>query len=762
VYFDTIYPNTFGWIQNWYTGMPFPQFYPPLFYFFTSTLSFLTGVELKLIFKILVATLPILFPIVIYYTTYRITKIIPVALGVGLSMILFLGIPDVMGGGLGMTLAATINSGLVTQSLALVLFIIWLSFSITKENFEIKKSIPQIILACMVLLTNAHVAQAMILIALGIFIYEVSVFKNFKKIFFFYTKYSILVSLLISFWYLPLFKFYEYSTTKTMSSAVEFTSYPAWLYILMFTFLLMGITILLKERKNYVLGRMVAAGCIALVWFIPIGKVLPSLPLQADRNIPIFLFITFILGAWSFWYLGKEKITGKVNFLVPSIPLLVIIPMMFTFSGVSNYLGSFPYQHTYEVQKIKNYLSGKEDMRSSVDAYVSQIPFRIDKEIFIEAKERFRTPGIESMLYGNSIELLPDHYIISALLGELENHQTIWTVFRESSISSLFIQPLRNTFSYANEDFGTICYLCEAPSKANLRNQSTETKLAQAKLFNLGYFVVHEQGNKTWFESNADDFEKVFESYPWIVFKKREATSFAHIPENLPVLVFTSLKTKNRPIKGESAYDWVRLNELWYEDGTLDPYLIYGGREINSISEPFTSFGAIVIIETKEKNQVEDIEKIIEYSNATMRPVIVFDGNKQLIKELRTKIKTNLHIISPSVDVYKTSSEVFEILQNNKVSVSNSSVTSLTQSNQEINIEIANNDRKRIPVYISNSYFPAWKSLDDKNSVFMVSPTMTLVYTDTESINLYFKKTTPILGVVLGLVILIYIAFKKK
>jgi hypothetical protein len=764
VYFDTIYPNTFGWIQNWYAGMPFPQFYPPLFYFTTSTLSFITGIELKYVFKTFVALLPLIFPVIVYSSTYKISRAIPVSLAVGLSMILFLGIPDVMGGGLGMTLAATINSGLVTQSLALIFFIIWLGFATTKNNFEIQRNIPEIFFATLILLTNAHVAQAIILITIGIFAYELFSFKNRKTILFFYIKYSALVGLLVSFWYFPLFKFYQYSTTKTMSSAVEFTSYPTWLYILMFTFLLMGITVLVKENKNYALGRLVAAACIGLLWFIPISSVLPSLPLQADRNIPIFLFITFMLGAWSFWHIGKEKLAGKYNFLVSSIPLLVIIPMIFTFAGTSNFLGSFPRQHSYEIAGIKSYLENKSDMRSSVDAYVSQIPFRIDQEVFIDQKQRFRTPGIESMLYGNTMELLPDHYIISALLGESTKHQTIWTVFRESSISSLFVQPLRNTFSYANEDFGTICYLCETPSKENLRKQDIKTKLAQAKIFNLGYFVVHEKGNKNWFQENQEYFEQVYQSYPWLVFKKREVTSFAHIPDSLPVLVFNELKTKDRPENGVSAYDWVRLNELWYEDGTLDPYLVHAGTTLDKITEPLSSFGSMVIINSDKKNIEKSAEIISDYSESTQRPVLVFNSNKELLDELSKNTLDNLIIINPKQDVYQTSSEIFNILENNRVPSTAALISEFSQEKNNISIQLSNKDsiNSRVPVYLSNSYFPAWKSKDPNDSLFMVSPTMTLIFTNNSYINLQFKKTTPIAGVVLGVFISIYLLLKKK
>src|SRR5437588_13113047 len=32
IYNQTIFPDTFGWTQAYFGGMPFPNFYPPLFY----------------------------------------------------------------------------------------------------------------------------------------------------------------------------------------------------------------------------------------------------------------------------------------------------------------------------------------------------------------------------------------------------------------------------------------------------------------------------------------------------------------------------------------------------------------------------------------------------------------------------------------------------------------------------------------------------------------------------------------------------------
>src|SRR5438094_259764 len=37
-YAKHIFPKTWGWVPYWFAGMPFPNFYPPLFYFLTALL----------------------------------------------------------------------------------------------------------------------------------------------------------------------------------------------------------------------------------------------------------------------------------------------------------------------------------------------------------------------------------------------------------------------------------------------------------------------------------------------------------------------------------------------------------------------------------------------------------------------------------------------------------------------------------------------------------------------------------------------------
>src|SRR6266851_9858195 len=59
IYAKDVFPDTFGWTKAYFFGMPFPNSYPPFFYYCVAILNRLFGVPLDTSFKLVVA-LPVL------------------------------------------------------------------------------------------------------------------------------------------------------------------------------------------------------------------------------------------------------------------------------------------------------------------------------------------------------------------------------------------------------------------------------------------------------------------------------------------------------------------------------------------------------------------------------------------------------------------------------------------------------------------------------------------------------------------------------
>src|SRR5712664_2818531 len=73
LYDQTIFPNTFGWTHNCFGGMPFPNFYPPLFYWCVALLDHTHLFSFALAFKLMVALPALLMPAALWFLAWSLS-----------------------------------------------------------------------------------------------------------------------------------------------------------------------------------------------------------------------------------------------------------------------------------------------------------------------------------------------------------------------------------------------------------------------------------------------------------------------------------------------------------------------------------------------------------------------------------------------------------------------------------------------------------------------------------------------------------------
>jgi uncharacterized membrane protein len=71
IYDREIFPETFGWTNAYFAGMPFPNFYPPLFFWIVSFLHHTHLFSLATAFKLLIGLPLLLMPLVFWCVAYR-------------------------------------------------------------------------------------------------------------------------------------------------------------------------------------------------------------------------------------------------------------------------------------------------------------------------------------------------------------------------------------------------------------------------------------------------------------------------------------------------------------------------------------------------------------------------------------------------------------------------------------------------------------------------------------------------------------------
>ena len=151
IYSKAIFPDAFGWTHAYFGGMPFPNFYPPLFYWGVALLghvfSFATA------FKLMMALPVVLLPAAMWLLGWRLSggsRLI--ATGTALtSLPLLVDQRFLLGAPSGLDYFSTFQIGLYTQPLGFVLLALWLISYLSAPRKHWKVALSCALLALTVL-----------------------------------------------------------------------------------------------------------------------------------------------------------------------------------------------------------------------------------------------------------------------------------------------------------------------------------------------------------------------------------------------------------------------------------------------------------------------------------------------------------------------------------------------------------------------------------------------------------------------------------
>jgi hypothetical protein len=128
IYDQTIFPNTFDWTHNYFGGMPFPNFYPPLFYWCVALLhhthlfSFASAFKLMVVLPVLL--MPLAMGLLAWFLSNR-NRFVATAATLA-SVVLLTDVRIMRTLLAGLDYFSTFQIGLYTQPLGFVLMIAWL------------------------------------------------------------------------------------------------------------------------------------------------------------------------------------------------------------------------------------------------------------------------------------------------------------------------------------------------------------------------------------------------------------------------------------------------------------------------------------------------------------------------------------------------------------------------------------------------------------------------------------------------------------
>lgn len=607
IYADRIFPDTFGWIDNFFAGMPFPNFYPPLFYWLIALLSKLGIFSFLDAFKIVVCLPIILMPAAIWFLAWKISEKNRVIATLSSLICVWLLIDYRFASAafpLGLDYFSTFQIGLYAQPLGFILLLAWL-FVFQKETLNHRKIGVASILLALVILANFFCAITACFFVFARFINNLIEFvlkkislAEFRQKTFSHLAIPILAVCLSAFWLVPMLNQSKYFVTRP----TQVSLFPSPLVWLFYALAFLGCVSWLRRQSA---GRFYVIACLCLVFFIFfVSPIAPGwFPFQTNRflanlNFLLCLPVAFLL---SFAF---EKITQAVPAKTSFVNLKKLkFAGLFLVVGFSFFLIESP---KYEL----SFYSDKE--------------FNRIKPIFDFAQNNSEGRYLVENPDPNYPLAQLDGRAINSYLG-VQGNTTASIVFRESSSMSLFFNPLVSVFSAHPENYGISSILAD---DLDFKDQSIEKHIARARFLGVRYFVIISPWIKEKLIS-AGLSENKFGG--WSIFEITQARSSSQDLAYKPALVVSDFSLKARK---SSDFSFLRLVEEQFNDAWFDVLLAHNpqNNKIDKLTN-LEMFRTIIVEKYEYDNEDKAFDILKTYSQKNS--VILLDSGDDLLKRIK-------------------------------------------------------------------------------------------------------------------------------
>jgi hypothetical protein len=731
IYTNEIFPDTSGWINNYFAGMPFPNFYPPLFYWLIALLSKSSVFSFLTSFKIIVCLPILLIPLAFWILTWKISQR-NCTLATLSSLICVWLLVDYRfvsaAFPLGLDYFSTFQIGLYTQPLGFILLLAWLFVYQDKELNLRKIGIASILLA-LVILANFFGAITACVFILAPFIDDLSAFV-FRKISLTQFRQQTLRRLSIpilavcisAFWLVPMLSQSKYFVTRPTSVSL-FPSQTIWIF---YGLALLGCIIWLKTRearKSFVFAYI----CLGLFTFF-VSPIVPSwFPFQTNRFLANFNFLSCL------------PVGFFLNFTLAKVGQLSLSKMSFInlnrikFAGLIATVG-FSFLFIESPKYELSFYSDKE--------------FGKIKPIFDFAKNNTKGRYLVENPDPNYPMAQLDGRAINSFLG-MQGNETANIVFREASPSSLFFNPLISVFSAYPESYGMSSILSD---DIDFKEQPIEKHLEQAKFLGIKYFVIISPWIK---EKLAKANLKEHKFAAWSIFEfEQEFFSYSQNLVYKPALVMSDFSLKARK---SDNFSFLRLAEEQFNDSWFDVLLVKDPQnsKIDNLTD-MENFGAIIIEKFDYDNETKAFDVLKSYSQKNL--LILFNSDDNLLKRIKASVAefVNLKIID-----FPTEKESHWLENEYPSTQYNGSLTRSVWKQIKENIENYKVATDKKMIQIKQTFHPNWQT---SAKVFVSTPFFTVSY---DSINDFsFKKTWSEttffwLSVTFGFICVLFVLWKE-
>lgn len=756
IYDQTIFPKTFGWTHSYFGGMPFPNFYPPLFYWCVALVYHTHLFSLTSAFKLMVV-LPVLFiPAAIWLLAWFLSdrnKI--VATAAALASVLLLVDLRIMGTLLaGLDYFSTFQIGLYTQPLGFVLMIAWyvLYSGIPLKERKLTACATSALLLALTVLSNffSAITAAVFIVAILAndltHIWRAGDIKQRReesKTLLLHLLSPLIALSLCLFWLVPMVTEYKYFVTRPY--VVEAQSLMSPRLALWFVIALIGSVLWWRESGTSSASKQEQAGglrtqmaryltaCAILALAVIFAAVFaPSwFPLQTPRFLATLTFLlTVPVGfALTNGFLWLAKLLGEISLKNQSVSL-----KRTTFT-----LGTTAVIFLIIVLSAPDlnwaYAFYPKNQKTSIDDVLDFARQHRDGRYLVEVIN----PKVGSAWTEASF----DARAINSYLGS-QGNETISGVFHEASPNALFTLPVVNAFSNYPDSFGISSVLAD---DLDFAAQPLSEQIKRAQFLGVKYLVIRTPAMKERVSKEISSAIRHDIGW-WAVFELPGAPTPKIQPLQFkPALVLSGFTVKARR---RNEMGFIRLAEEQFADNWFDVLLARSPEsKIDRLSE-LDSFGALIIDTYDYADETAAFERLRKFAqdhaviclsadNALFRriqnsrpdfPLLeIIDRQPETPGETVQDLKPTHHYNSSAIrQQWKI---IRSALEKNKLATdaAPSDLTGRIDLNT-ITLTVGSSVKADpVPVLIASTFHPNWQRSDGRPT-YAVTPFFTLTFVD--------------------------------
>jgi hypothetical protein len=784
-YFSSyIFPEASGWLFNQIGGEPFPNFYPPLFYFLTAAASHL-GFTDPIKFFVIVPLIAV--PIGVWQLGRIVSKENGLVSAGAAAFVLFLlfdyrfmlRLPA------GLDSFSTLQIGLYTQPLGFLLLTLWMG-SYLDEKYNGRKIVLSSVLLALTILASFFAAMtAMVFIAaalmvtvwglirqkssvksqkaalggqergistdmtdqrgLSVTIRSISLNPWLRK----QIVMPVVALLLVAFWLWPMVRDYDYFVTRTHSIQIgDYLTPLLWFWIAVAA---IGFVIWWKQStpsfSPYLLACLMLAGGLLFSSFLS-----PAwFPMQGPRflNVLIFLLsvpIGFVLAAV---FRGVAKLLGELNSrrqevtlrctrYTTGVAIFIVLFIFATSPGTGVTQSFYPPEGEPDVNAILQFGRDHRDGR-----YLVELPSPRDYVAQLDSRA------------------------ISAYLA-MQGNETLYGVFHEASVNSLFFLPVINAFSAYPYHFGISSVLGD---DIDFAQQPLVKHIERARRIGAKYLVIftpvmkerlaneasvgrrHDFGRWSVFEistARGTDSAQPSSQSPLATARGIDSHAQVEILPYRPALVVSDFTVKERR---RNEHNFIRFVEEQFADGWFDVLLARSPESHIDRLTDLDRFGALIVDAYKYGDEEAAYKKLREFSRS--RLLVMLSSRDRLylrVKENRGEFPyletVECQDVEPGERVntleptYRYSNSRLRLewlsirvaLDRRKVPVtaSDSSFVSRSFDHKPPRIAVdykSSGDGVEVPVLIATTFHPRWRR-EDGGKIYAATPFYMLTFTD--------------------------------